>query len=158
MGSKIFWMPKITHPQNFWYLAKRLNSNKNSYLTDTGENVQKWTRLISTRRWVVLVARMSRKKRRKYSRPLLDVFACGQVSSPRLYRLRSSMLFIRTPNNFQFRLSLLIKKNVVHSYALIIRYDKITIGGTTFDAFFVSWEPDVGTFYFRVDQKSPDQN
>ena len=29
------------------------------------------------------------KKRRKYSRPLLDVFACGQVSSPRLYRLTS---------------------------------------------------------------------
>ena len=27
------------------------------------------------------------KKRRKYSRPLLDVFACGQISSPRLYRL-----------------------------------------------------------------------
>ena len=43
-------------------------------LTDTGENVQKWTRVYL-------------KKSRKYSRPLLDVFARGQVSSPRLYRL-----------------------------------------------------------------------
>ena len=30
----------------------------------------------------------SEKKRRKNSRPLLVKFACGQVSSPRLYRLR----------------------------------------------------------------------
>ena len=61
---------------------------KITFLTDTGENVQKWTRVFSTRRWVILVARTSRKKkRRKYSRPLLDVLACGQVSSPRLYRL-----------------------------------------------------------------------
>ena len=29
----------------------------------------------------------SEKKEEKYSSPLLDVFACGQVSSPRLYRL-----------------------------------------------------------------------
>ena len=36
-----------------------------SSLTDTGENVQKWTRVFSTRRWVNLVARMRRKKRRK---------------------------------------------------------------------------------------------
>ena len=57
-------------------------------LTDTGENVQKWTRVFSTRRRVILVARTRRKKRRKYSRPLLAKFACGQVSSPRLYRLR----------------------------------------------------------------------
>ena len=31
----------------------------------------------------------SEKRRRKYSRPLLAKFACGQVSSPRLYRLRA---------------------------------------------------------------------
>ena len=31
-------------------------------LTDTGENVQKWTRVFSTRRWVILVARTRRKK------------------------------------------------------------------------------------------------
>ena len=36
-----------------------------STLTDTGENVQKWTRLFSTRRWVILVAWTRRKKRRK---------------------------------------------------------------------------------------------
>ena len=56
-------------------------------LTDTGENVQKWTRVFSTRRWVILVARTRRKKERKIACPLLDAFACGQVSSPRLYRL-----------------------------------------------------------------------
>ena len=35
---------------------------KKSVLTDTGENVQKWTRVFSTRRWVV--ARMRRKKKK----------------------------------------------------------------------------------------------
>ena len=30
----------------------------------------------------------SGKKEKKIARPLLEVFACGQVSSPRLYRLR----------------------------------------------------------------------
>ena len=56
-------------------------------LTDTGENVQKWTRLFSTQRWVILVARTRRKKEKKIACPVLDVLACGQVSSPRLYRL-----------------------------------------------------------------------
>ena len=56
-------------------------------LTDTGENVQKWTRVFSTRRWVILVARTRRKKEKKIACPHLDVFACGQVSIPRLYRL-----------------------------------------------------------------------
>ena len=35
------------------------------HLTDTGENVQKWTRVFSTRRWVILVARTRRKKKKK---------------------------------------------------------------------------------------------
>ena len=58
------------------------------WFTDTGENVQKWTRVFSTRRWVILVARTRRKKEKKIACPLLDVFACWKVSSPRLYRLR----------------------------------------------------------------------
>ena len=65
----------------------------NNFLTYTGENVQKWTRVFSTRRWVILVARTRRKKREENSvvalRPLLNVFAGGQVSSPRLYRLNN---------------------------------------------------------------------
>ena len=60
--------------------------------TDTGENVQKWTQVFSTRRWVILVARTRRKKEKKITCPLLDVFACGQVSSPRLYRLNQGFL------------------------------------------------------------------
>ena len=56
-------------------------------LTDTGENIQKWTRVFSTRCWVILVAQTRTKKEKKIVCPLLDVFACGQVSSPRLYRL-----------------------------------------------------------------------
>ena len=59
-------------------------------LTDTGANVRKWTRVFSTQRWVILVARTRRKKKEENSvvalRSLLNVFACGQVSSPRLYR------------------------------------------------------------------------
>ena len=65
-------------------------------LTDTGEKVQKWTRLFPTRRWVILVARMRREKKKKIACPLLDVFACGQVSSPRLYRV---ILNFRSKNN-----------------------------------------------------------
>ena len=34
-------------------------------LIDTGENVQKWTRVFSTRRWVILVARTRRKKEKQ---------------------------------------------------------------------------------------------
>ena len=36
-------------------------------LTDTGDNVQKWTRVFSTRRWVILVARTRRKQREENS-------------------------------------------------------------------------------------------
>ena len=36
---------------------------------------------------VILVARTRRKKEKKVACPLLDVFAFGQVSTPRLYRL-----------------------------------------------------------------------
>ena len=64
--------------------------SKNVALTDTRENVQKWTRVFSTRRWVILVARPRRKKEKKIAFPLLDVFACGQFSSPRLFRLKPS--------------------------------------------------------------------
>ena len=61
-------------------------------LTDIGENVQKWTRVFLTRRWVILVTRTRRKKEKKIACPLLDVFAYGQISSPRLYRLKSKMV------------------------------------------------------------------
>ena len=56
-------------------------------LTDTGENVQKWTRVfrLGAESYSSL-GRVGKKK--KIACPLLDVFACGQVSSPRLYRLR----------------------------------------------------------------------
>ena len=60
------------------------------FSTDTGENVQKWTRVFSIRRWVILVARTRQKKQENNVvalRSLLNVFACTQVSSPRLYRL-----------------------------------------------------------------------
>ena len=36
-------------------------------LTDTGEKVQKWARVFSTRRWVILVARTRRKNREENS-------------------------------------------------------------------------------------------
>ena len=75
---------------NFFRMKALLStSNWESILTDTGENVQKWTRVFSTRRWVILVARTRRKKDKKIACPLLDIFSCGQVPSPRLYRLRS---------------------------------------------------------------------
>ena len=35
------------------------------------------------------------KKRRKYSRPLLAKFSCGQLSSPRLYRLKTWINFFK---------------------------------------------------------------
>ena len=69
------------------------------FLTDTGENVQKWTRVLSTRRWVILVARTRRKKEKKKACPLLNVFACGQVLSPRLYWLNGSLRNISVLEN-----------------------------------------------------------
>ena len=41
--------------------------NFGTILTDTCENVQKWTQVFSTRRWVILVVRTRRKKREKNS-------------------------------------------------------------------------------------------
>ena len=37
------------------------------HLTDTGENVQEWTRVFSTRCWVILVARTHRNKKEENS-------------------------------------------------------------------------------------------
>ena len=68
---------------NIW----KLYQPETMSLIDTGKNVQKWTQVFSTRRWVKLVARTRRKKEKKIACPLLDVFAYGQVSSLRLYRL-----------------------------------------------------------------------
>ena len=63
--------------------------------TDTGENVQKWTRVFSTRRWVILVARTCRKKREENSVSTFGRFRLWkQVSSPRLYRLRKNLNFL----------------------------------------------------------------
>ena len=59
--------------------------HRGEILTDTGEFALKWTRVFSTRR-----SEASEKKRKKYSCPLWCKFACGQVSSPRLYRLTYS--------------------------------------------------------------------
>ena len=53
-------------------------------LAYTGDNVQKWTWVFSTRRWVAWTCR---NKEKKIACPLLDVVACWQVSIPRLYRL-----------------------------------------------------------------------
>ena len=55
--------PKIKNPgmkfpnEKSWYLLK--------LLIDTGEYVQKWTRVFSTQHWVIIVARMRRKKGKK---------------------------------------------------------------------------------------------
>ena len=67
-------------------------------LTDKGVNVQKWTRVFSTRRWVILVVRTRRKKEKIIACPLLDVFDCGQVSNPRLYRLKIMLEKLRPKN------------------------------------------------------------
>ena len=72
-----------SHILHYLYIAHFLNSVNRSFLiefydiwvtikflprdlTDTGQNVQKWTRVFSTRRWVILFARTRRKNRRKY--------------------------------------------------------------------------------------------
>ena len=46
-------------------------------------------------------------KKEKIACPLLDVFACGQVSSPRLYRLREARLL-------DLRLFRVVKVNCGH--------------------------------------------
>ena len=91
---EVFWRFdfNLTEVNNFTMKSRQLvNYLANEIdLTDTGENVQKWTRVFSTRLWVILVARTRRKKQKKIVCPLLDVFAYGQVSSPRLYRLNEN--------------------------------------------------------------------
>ena len=60
------------------------------WLTDIGENVQKWTRVFSRRS----DASEKREENRVVAlRSLFNVFACGQVSSPRLYRLNQNFNF-----------------------------------------------------------------
>ena len=56
-------------------------------LTDTGENVKKWTRVFFDSA-LSHPRRSDASERKKIACPLLDVFACGQVSSPRLYGLK----------------------------------------------------------------------
>ena len=56
--SKTFYCCKILQ---YWFMRLR------QLLTDTGEKVQRWTRVFSTRRWVILVARTRRKKREEKS-------------------------------------------------------------------------------------------
>ena len=87
--KSISWQILFLHePHNFYLLSK--NQFCAHFLTDTDENVQKWARVFSTRGWVILVARTRRKKENKIACPLLDVFAWGQVSSPRLYWLNQN--------------------------------------------------------------------
>ena len=67
-------------------------SGKTRHLTDTGEFAPKWTRVFSS----LFPPRPSDEydlaPSRKYSRPLWCKFTCGQVSSPRLYRLRQELI------------------------------------------------------------------
>ena len=55
----------LNKPGLFIFFISMINNNFKKKLTDTGVNVQKRTRVFSTRRWVILVARTRRKKRRK---------------------------------------------------------------------------------------------
>ena len=61
-----FDIPIIDQQVFLYTLQKLWREAGGPFLTDTGENVQKWTRVFSTRRWVIHVARARRKKRRKY--------------------------------------------------------------------------------------------
>ena len=72
----------ITYPNSAETWSNEGRDFKHKFsLTDTGENVAK-----SGREYFRLGARTRRKKEKKIACSLLDVFACGQVSSPRLYR------------------------------------------------------------------------
>ena len=50
---------------SFQAFVKRPRDKNFEFLKIPGETVQKWTRAFSTRRWVILVARMRRKKEKK---------------------------------------------------------------------------------------------
>ena len=58
-------------------------------LTLTGEYVQKWKRVFFDSALSQTRRSDASKKEKKITCPLLDMFACGQVSSPRLHRLIS---------------------------------------------------------------------
>ena len=59
-----FRSANLLHAMNI-FRSSRIWSRR--LLTDTGEKFQNWTRVFSTRRWVILVARKRRKKREENS-------------------------------------------------------------------------------------------
>ena len=61
-----FWLLQIFATGSL-FLSSLHFIHVSKVLTDTGENVQKWTRVFSTRHWVRLVARTRRKKREENS-------------------------------------------------------------------------------------------
>ena len=85
-----FWAVEINKAKILYVVSwvQECHQRQPQVLTDTGENGQKWTRVFSshTRR------SDASEKREENSvvalRSLLIIFACGKVSSPRLYRLR----------------------------------------------------------------------
>ena len=81
-------------------------------LTDTGENVQKWTRVFSTRRWVILDARTRRKKEKKIACPFLDVFTCGQVHKSWLLIFHLDILFRKQWFELRHFLTVCYKLNI----------------------------------------------
>ena len=98
----IYGLRDLFERLKFWnFLTSKLISQTriplNLTSTDTGGNVQKWTRLFSTRRWVVLVARTRRKEEKK-----ILTSALGQI---RLYRLTILMNVCVSNKDFKPRLN-----------------------------------------------------
>ena len=69
-------------------------------LTDTGENVQKWTRVFSTRRWVILVARTRRKKKEENSVYTFWRFRLWTSLESTPYRLNTTTFYVTTKYTF----------------------------------------------------------
>ena len=107
-------------------------------LTNTGENVQKWTRVFSTRCWVILVAWTRRKKEKEIACPLLDVFAFEQVSSHHLYRLTKEFWSNRKKSCWQLSSKIINNKNVQSSQNSSNRNKlQVWIFSWKFDVFFL---------------------
>ena len=70
-------------------------------LTDTGGNVQKWTQVFSTRRWVILVARTRRKKREENSVSTFGRFRLWTSFESSRVSLKLKFNLLLQSNNFK---------------------------------------------------------
>ena len=116
-------------------------------LTDTGENVQKWTRVFSTRRWVILVARTRRKKRRKILASTIGRFRLWTSFESSPVSVKTSLLKIIYQK---------LNKNLVFQIDIYKTFGKCPESTTGYEnsTDFQCYKGQLGTYFSSTDRKT----